>query len=188
MKQDRKMMNLGRCTVLIIGLCTALKARADGIYGNGVGARSMAMGGADVAWASDPLGAMGVNPAGLGFLARPELDLGVTGGFVDGTFNKPGVSHGNLDTTPGALPEGAFAIPIAKTPVVVGILLSRNRGRSRTGTIRIRPGDMAALLPTGISRTGRRYLPSVLRLASRRRLILNGRSERASGLLIMKTN
>ena len=43
---------------LALGGGLALTAQANGIYSNGVGARSMAMGGADVAWASDPLGAM----------------------------------------------------------------------------------------------------------------------------------
>jgi len=99
----------------------AINARANGIYGNGVGARSMAMGGADVAWATDPLAAMGVNPAGLGFLTAPELDLGGIGGIVQGHFNKPGVSSGDLDETPEALPEGAFAIPVGKSPVVAGL-------------------------------------------------------------------
>jgi long-subunit fatty acid transport protein len=70
---------------------------AGGIYDNGFGARSMAMGGADVAYAADPLGAMGANPAGLGFLTEPQLSIGAIGGFLQGHFEKPGVSSGNLD-------------------------------------------------------------------------------------------
>jgi len=105
----------------ILLLAGSLGVLADGIYGNGVGARAMAMGGADVAYAADPLGAMGVNPAGLGFLSRPELNLGVGGGFVNGTFNKPGVSNGNLSDSSGVLPTGAFALPVGTSPVVLGL-------------------------------------------------------------------
>lgn len=121
MKLNRCLIRLGHCTVLLVCGCLASNALADGIDGNGVGARSMAMGGADVAWAADPLGAMGVNPAGLGFLSAPELDLGAVGGFLDGNFNKPGISSGDLDEAPGALPEGAFGLPLGKWPVVVGL-------------------------------------------------------------------
>jgi long-chain fatty acid transport protein len=98
-----------------------LNSHADGIFGNGVGARSIAMGGADVAWASDPLGAMGANPSGLGFLTAAELDLGGVGGFAEGQFNKPGVSSGNLDQRLAALPEGAFGLPLGTWPVTVGL-------------------------------------------------------------------
>jgi long-chain fatty acid transport protein len=109
---------------LLASLALNSISRANGILDNGVGARSMAMGGADVAWANDPLGAMGVNPAGLAFLPSPELTLGGVGGFVQGNFNKPGVSGGDLNGNPGALPEGAFAMPLpigGNTPVVIGL-------------------------------------------------------------------
>ena len=49
-------------------------ANANGIYRDGIGARSMSMGGADVAWAEDPLGALGANPAGLGFQSSAGLN------------------------------------------------------------------------------------------------------------------
>jgi long-chain fatty acid transport protein len=98
-----------------------LNSQADGIYGNGVGAQSMAMGGADVAWAAGPLGAMGENPAGLGFLTAPQLDLGGVGGITQGYFNKSGVSSGNLDGSPAALPEGAFGLPLGTWPVTLGL-------------------------------------------------------------------
>jgi len=120
MKRNRYVINLGQGAIWTVCLCFAFNARADGIYGNGVGARSMAMGGADVAYAADPLGAMAVNPGALGFLTAPEFNLGAIGGFADGTFNKPGISNGST-MAGGALPEGAFAMPVGKSPVVVGI-------------------------------------------------------------------
>jgi long-chain fatty acid transport protein len=106
-------------SILLFGL--VINVKADGIYGNGVGAQSMAMGGADVAWAASPLSAMGENPAGLGFLSAPQLDLGGVGLITQGHFNKPGVSSGNLDTTPAGLPEGAFAMPLPNWPVTLGL-------------------------------------------------------------------
>src|SRR5580704_797458 len=110
-----------RSIICISIVCLALDARADGIFGNGVGARSMSMGGADTAWASDPLGAMAANPSGLGFLTAPELDFGGVAGFAEGQFNKPGVSSGDLDGRVSALPEGAFAMPLGNWPVTLGV-------------------------------------------------------------------
>lgn len=89
-------------------------AHADGIYVNGIGARAMSLGGADVAQASDALGAMGSNPAGLAFLTGPNANLGFVGGLAQGTFSKPGVSSGNLHGNIEGLPEAAFAIPFGK--------------------------------------------------------------------------
>ncbi len=94
---------------------------ADGIYRNGVGARSMAMGGADVAWASDPLGAMGANPAGLGFLTAPELNVDAVGAITIGHFTKSTNSDGHLSNTPNGFGDAAFAMPIANGPVAFGI-------------------------------------------------------------------
>jgi long-chain fatty acid transport protein len=100
-----------------------ISARANGIYRDGIGARSISMGGADVAFAEDPLGALGVNPAGLGFQSSAGLDLGLLGGSVNGHFEKQGVSDGSLDQSLNVLPEGAFAMRLGKTPVTVGLAL-----------------------------------------------------------------
>jgi len=101
-------------------MALALSLRANGIYGDGTGAAAMSMAGADVAWAHDPLGAMGDNPAGLGFLADPQLGLGGVGGLAVGSFNKPGIARGNLNESPNALPEGAFGTPLGNSPVSLG--------------------------------------------------------------------
>ena len=95
-------------------LLPAVVARADGVYLNGIGARSMSMGGADAAYAADPLGAMGSNPAGLGFLTAPGLEAGFVGGMPQGSFSKPPVSSGHLRDDIDAAPEAAFAYPIGK--------------------------------------------------------------------------
>jgi long-chain fatty acid transport protein len=95
---------------------------ANGIYGNGTGARSMSMGGTDVAWAESPLEAMGDNPAGLGFLTRPEFDLGGIGVIPEGHFSKPSSSSSSdLNTSPTGLPEGALGVPLGNLPVSMAI-------------------------------------------------------------------
>ncbi len=94
--------------------------RASGIYGNGIGADAMSMGGAEVAWAADPLSAMTANPAGLGFLSRPQIVLGAEGASLQGKFNKTG-SDGSLDSGIQGLPEGGFDFPLSCIPVTFGI-------------------------------------------------------------------
>jgi long-chain fatty acid transport protein len=108
-------------TTLLVASCATFTAHAGGIYGNGVGAQSMAMGGADVAWANNPLAAMGENPAALAFLPAAQIDLGAVLGIAQGTFNKPGVSSGNLSSSPEGAPEGAFGLPLGKLPITLGL-------------------------------------------------------------------
>jgi long-subunit fatty acid transport protein len=97
------------------------QVRADGIYRNGVGARSMSMGGADVAWADDALGAMGADPAALGFIKDTQANLGLFGGVLTGDFIKAPTSDGHLNSSFEALPEAALAIPLGKTPLTLGL-------------------------------------------------------------------
>ena len=116
---------LGRLPVWIaLGLPFLLAVRpllANGIYRDGFGAQSMAMGGANTAWAADPLGAMTANPAGLAFLASPQLNLGVMGAITEGTFTKGTNSYAHLDDSLRGLPEAALGFPWPNTPVTLGI-------------------------------------------------------------------
>ncbi len=112
--------HLGKLTAVSVLALSGASAIADGIYRNGVGSRAMAMGGADVAYASDPLGAMAANPAGLGFLTGPELDLSMYGASPYGDFNKAG-SGGHLNSQLGVSPDAAFAMPLGKTPFTAGL-------------------------------------------------------------------
>jgi long-chain fatty acid transport protein len=108
--------------VVLFYVVQGIYLHANGIYGNGTGAESMAMGGADVGWAQSPLEAMGDNPAGLGFLTGNEFDLGGVGGIVNGQFSKPSAnSSGNLNDSPRALPEAAFGMQLGQTPIFAGI-------------------------------------------------------------------
>jgi long-chain fatty acid transport protein len=110
---------------VILALFAQDSVHANGIYRNGVGGRSMSMGGADVAWAADPLGAMGANPAALGFLESAEFDLGAVAGLTEGTFSKAPNPDGSLDDSLRAMPEAALGIPLGriadKFPVAIGL-------------------------------------------------------------------
>ena len=126
MEKMRKQWTVLSC-VLIRSLISAslafggLTVLADGIYLNGIGARSMSMGGADVAYAIDPLGAMGANPAALGFQSVTGANLGFVGGVAEGTFIKAPTTDGNLKTSLDALPEAAFAIPVGKVTLGLSV-------------------------------------------------------------------
>ncbi len=94
---------------------------ANGIYRNGIGAESMAMGGTETGWAASTLGALEANPAGLGFLESPGLDVSLVGATPNGQFNKPPTANGGLDETFRAFPEGALAYPFKKIPLALGV-------------------------------------------------------------------
>ena len=95
--------------------------RADGIYRDGVGAKSMSLGGADVAWPGDPLSALSTNPAGLGFLEGNKLDLGVAGVIPTGHFTNRADTNGRMSDHLTAFPEGAAGFQLGHLPVTVGI-------------------------------------------------------------------
>ncbi|MGH7411771.1 MAG: OmpP1/FadL family transporter [Candidatus Methylomirabilis sp.] len=105
---------------------SASPAYANGIYRNGMGARAMALGGADVALAEDPLSAMAANPAGLAFLKDPTLQLSLAGAFLDGKFTNPTNTDGQLDTLGGIVPDVAFGYPLRSLPVTLGFAITPN--------------------------------------------------------------
>lgn len=94
---------------------------ATGVYTNGVGARSMALGGADVAFAEGPLAALGVNPAALCSLQSPTLDIGFIGAVPTGEFTSKEGHGGDIQNRFTAGPELAFGLPVGSSPVSFGI-------------------------------------------------------------------
>jgi long-chain fatty acid transport protein len=96
---------------------------ANGIYRNGAGARSMSLGGADVAWAQGPLSALALNPAGLSSLARPTLELSGTAAAADGEFTNAVNHDGHLQSPYGFIPEFAWSAPLGSSPVTLGLAL-----------------------------------------------------------------
>ena len=94
---------------------------SEGVFTNGVGARSMALGGADVAFLVGPLSALGVNPAGLSLLTSPTLDAGFTAAVPTGDFTSKANDRGQLQNRIGIGPDVAFGIPAGSSPVSFGI-------------------------------------------------------------------
>jgi long-chain fatty acid transport protein len=151
-RENRKLVNISfvrTATVFLTYAVLKTSVCANGIYGNGTGAESMAMGGTDVAWARSPLEAMGDNPAGLGFLTENEFDLGGVGAIPSGSFSKSSTdSNGSLNDGVTGFPEAALGVPIPKTPVTVGVsfipqaMLLANWGyRDPTNTLGISYGN-----------------------------------------------
>ncbi len=101
--------------LLLLGGGAALAA--SGIFRDGVGARPMALGGADVGWAEGPLSAFAANPAGAGWLEAPRLDLGLTGVIPEGRFSNVANDDAPLRSSFGVLPDAAFGLPLGHRPV-----------------------------------------------------------------------
>jgi long-subunit fatty acid transport protein len=105
---------------LLLMMWCAPWACGQGLYRDGIGARSVSLGGADVAYAADPLGAMTSNPAGLGALAAPQLDADL--GFVaaNGQFANSVNLDASLHGATGLIPDLAFAMPLGTHRVGIG--------------------------------------------------------------------
>ncbi len=100
-------------------LLTAPVSPAAGLYEDGAGARAKAMGGAGAAVADDPLSAIFDNPAALGQLDRPTLQLDADGAFEHGTFHNRANGHATGDTA-GAIGEFAASLPLGPVRLAVG--------------------------------------------------------------------
>lgn len=107
--------------VLLFALFTRPAVAGTSPYTNGVGARSMSLGGADVAWADDAIGALGANPAGLSSLEQIELNLGATGAIPTGHFQNSVNDRGRLSEHLEVGPDFALGGPIGSTPFSFGI-------------------------------------------------------------------
>ncbi|HWB57929.1 MAG TPA: outer membrane protein transport protein [Chthoniobacteraceae bacterium] len=97
------------------------RLQADGIYRDGVGAKSMSLGGADAAWAQDPLTSLADNPAGLGFMNGGMLSLGDTTIYPTGHFTNRVDSDGHLTDRLTTSIEGGLGTQLGNSPVRVGI-------------------------------------------------------------------
>ncbi|MDA0811635.1 MAG: TonB-dependent receptor [Verrucomicrobia bacterium] len=87
---------------------------------NGNGPRSSAMAGADIASESDPMAAIGRNPALLSTMESPHLTLSAMGALGTGDYrNKYGESF-DFDQA-GGFPEAAIAFPVGDSPVSIGL-------------------------------------------------------------------
>ncbi|MCX6966168.1 MAG: outer membrane protein transport protein, partial [Verrucomicrobia bacterium] len=110
----------------LFGLQTAFGI--EGVYTNGIGARSMALGGAAVAFPEGPLSALGVNPAGLSLLKDPVSDFGVTASVPTGSFRNRLGDTGKLKHYFGIAPDFAVGLPIGSGPLSFGVGLIPEAG------------------------------------------------------------
>jgi long-subunit fatty acid transport protein len=86
--------------------------RAQDFYWNTAGSRSQALGGTYVASSTDALGALAANPAGLTELRGRNLNLETDAVFARGSFSDSVNSDAPLTNSAGAVPYGAFGMPI----------------------------------------------------------------------------
>jgi long-chain fatty acid transport protein len=129
---------------------------ANGIYRNGIGARSMSLAGSEVAVAEDALGAMSANPAGLALLKRPELQFGGVGAYAHGSFNNAFNKNAPLNSL-GGLPEAAFALPLGQGPITIGISSAPDAALSANWKYNDSPGGLG-----GVSYGAQRYRSEIL--------------------------
>src|SRR5260370_9741640 len=92
---------------------SASATRAQDFYWNTAGSRSQALGGVYVASSSDVIGALAANPAGLTELRSRNLNLETDAVFAHGSFSITANNGAPLTNSAGAVPYGAFGIPIA---------------------------------------------------------------------------
>jgi len=88
---------------------------SQGFYWDSAGARSLALGGIYVPSSSGALDALTTNPAGLTSLTSRVADISVTAAFARGSFTDSVNANAPLNTPPGAIPYGAFGMPIGKS-------------------------------------------------------------------------
>ncbi len=105
-----------RSLLLVTAIVTfTASGYSQGFYLDTASARSAAIGGVYVPSSDSPLDALAVNPAGLTVLTGPSADLSVTAGFARGSFTNSVNNNSPLSTSPGAMPYGAFGMPIGKS-------------------------------------------------------------------------
>lgn len=90
-------------------------------YWNTASAQSAALGGVYLPSSSNALDALAANPAGLTALNRPALDASVSTIFARGSFSDSVNTNAPMTTSPGAIPYGAFGMPIGHSRFSFGV-------------------------------------------------------------------
>lgn len=88
------------------------EAQSAGTLGNGLSAAAAARGGSMVAEQGSPLEAVEGNPAGLAGIVGRTLEVSGIAVFAGGSFKNSVDPGGSLRTFAGAMPYGAFGMPI----------------------------------------------------------------------------
>ncbi len=104
----------GLVIAAILSFPSATETQANGVFRNGVGARSMSLGGADSTLSDSATAAITANPAALSDFNSIALDLGVTAAFPSGEFtNAANPSGSDLDAS-GVFPDLAVVFPVTE--------------------------------------------------------------------------
>src|SRR5579864_1468198 len=116
-------MKLQLRLALALSACAFLasSAFAQSFYWDTTSARSQALGGIYVTSSDDALDALAANPAGLTSLSGRTLDLSVSLILPRGSFSNSVNNSAHLSQTPGALPYGAFGMPIRHSRFSFGV-------------------------------------------------------------------
>lgn len=132
------------CPALFLVFSLVLLAQmvqADELYGNAMSAAAQAMAGNNVAGASGPLDAMTANPAALSDFKGRTLELGFTSVFGHGEFNNLVNNGGHMDPFIGAVPYGAFAMPLYRK-LRIGVSVTPDTAMSATWQYVDAPGGL----------------------------------------------
>jgi long-subunit fatty acid transport protein len=109
-------------TFLLGGLAwvapAAARAQASS-FNNGLTAAAEARGATLAAEQGDPIDAVEGNPAGLAGVRTRTLEGAVIGVFGSGSFQNSANTDGRMSGTVGAMPYGAYAMPLGGSPWVV---------------------------------------------------------------------
>lgn len=108
---------------LALAVCTFLASSvyAQSFFWNTGSARSQALGGIYVTSSDDAVDALAANPAGLTSLSGRTLDVSVSLVLPRGSFSNSVNNSAQMSQTPGAIPYGAFAMPIRHTRFSFGV-------------------------------------------------------------------
>ncbi len=109
------------CLAILTSMVGSASAQTVGALGNGVSSRTTALGGATVASSFTPLEAMQSNPAALTQVEGRSLDLSFSSMFATGNFTNSAANNGSIAPFAGALPYGAFGMPLGSGRLKLGV-------------------------------------------------------------------
>jgi long-subunit fatty acid transport protein len=114
-RQSRLALALSVCVLF------AAPAFAQSFHWSTASARSQALGGIYATSSDNAVDALAANPAGLTSLSGPTLDVSVSLMLPRGSFSNSVNNSAQLSQTPGALPYGAFGMPIRNSRFTWGV-------------------------------------------------------------------
>lgn len=106
--------------VAILSVLTTSSIHAAGLYRDGVGARSMSMGGTTTAESPSPLDGLFSNPATLGYVDKTTIEVEGLAGFLRGKFDNR-ANNGSRLSDDGFAGAAAISVPVGPVRFALGI-------------------------------------------------------------------